>query len=277
MGLSAILFIALLRGFNPLLFQPSTGYLPDSGTSSRMFSREKIEKRFLPGFIQGAFFSGGMILAFVLGGTYRYWGFFIQFAEAPLELANVLFRMTALIALAYCEEFIFREKIPQLFLQHPNLSRNLLERPNESPTVNKALPDIAMIHFIALAYCGVKMIQFDIGIMHLITLYLVSIALSLRTQIDGQFTRAAGFWAAILVTFHPMLSLPLFGNDFSGILLIKYQASLNSSSSPGSMARILSGGAGGPLASFTFQLLMILDIVRSLYKRRKITLLERPS
>jgi hypothetical protein len=245
MGLSALLFLALISSLNPLT----------STTIPEIITRKKIEKNFLPGFVQGSFFSGGLIVAFVLAGVYRYLGYFIQFDEAPLELANVLLRMAALGALVYCEEFIFRYKLKNLFQEH--------------------LPDIAAANLIALFYCLIKLIQFDLGLMHLLTLYIASVALFYRTRNEGQFSRGAGFWAATLIIFHPLLSLPIFGNDFPGILLLKYQPVLSSgklSTLDNSISgiRFLTGGAGGPLSSFAFQLLLILDVARSILRKRKV-------
>ena len=240
MGLSSLLFVGLLCGFNPVT----------STTAREIISRERIEKAFLPGLVQGTFFAGGMLLAFLLSGVYRYLGYFIQLNEAPLELANVLLRMGALAALAYCEEFIFHHKIPKY--------------------VKGFLPDAPAAFLIGLLYCGIKLLQFDLGILHLVTLFLVSVSLYYRTGYyrtgnEGQFARGAGFWAAILILFQPVLSLPIFGNNFPGILLVKYQNSPQS----GSAIRILTGGAGGPLSSFAFQLLLILDIGRSILRQKK--------
>lgn len=265
MGLSAFLYVALLYGFNPLTATPL----------SEIITRERIEKGFLPGFVQGSFFAGGLILAFVLSGLYRYLGYFIQLDEAPLELINVFLRMATLGTFVYCEEFLFRHKFPR--------------------SLEGLLPNGVSIHLIAICYCGIKLLQFDLGIMQVVTLYLVSIALSYRaltyhelsgpTLADGerpdgtgneeQFALGAGFWAAILIVFQPLLSLPIFGNDFSGILFIKYQAAKNSAISHSTQglstwSRILSGGAGGPLSSFAIQALLLLDIGRSILRRKKL-------
>lgn len=251
MGLASLLFVALLCGLNPLT----------STSVSEVISRERIEKGFLPGFVQGTFFAGGMLLAFLLTQVYRYLGYFIPLDEAPLELVNVLLRMAALGALAYCEEFIFHYKI--------------------SKYLEGYLSNTAIAVLIGISYCSVKLLQFDLGTMHLITLFLVSVSLYFRAQDESQFARGAGFWAAILILFHPLLSLPIFGNNFSGILLIKYQNIapthlynhshdyFTSTPTSDSIIRILTGGAGGPLSSFAFQLLLILDIGRNTFRRKK--------
>jgi hypothetical protein len=242
MGLSALLFIVLLVRLNPL-----TSTVP-----KEIVSRERIEKDFLPGFIQGAAIAGGLILLFVLSGVYRYLGYFIQLGEAPLELANVLLRMATLVALAYCEEYIFRERFTRPLKDH--------------------LSSFTCANLGAIFYIGIKVLQFDLGWMHLLTLYLIALTLFYRDLESGSFSKGAGLWAGILVVFHPVSSLPIFGNHFSGILLVKYPASSIFSSegwqSFVEWIRFLTGGAGGPISSFTFQFILLLDISRSILRKR---------
>jgi hypothetical protein len=98
--------------------------------------------------------------------------------------------------------------------------------------------------------------------MHLLTVFLLSITLSVRQLNDRSFTRGAGFWCGLLVIFQPVFSLPLLGNDFSGVFLVKYQA-------PTTALRLFSGGEGGPLAGFAFQFLLLIEILRSVITFKK--------
>jgi hypothetical protein len=86
----------------------------------------------------------------------------------------------------------------------------------------------------------------------------------------------AGFWAALLVVFHPLLGLPVFGNDFSGLFLVKYQALPGEQEGTISTLRFLSGGPGGPISAFALQLLLLLDIARGIVKYKK-SLLKAPA
>lgn len=268
MGLCALIFVGLTFSLFPL-----------SGKKfSELLNQRHIEKGFLPGFWRGSVVAASVVAFLVLIGVYKYLGYFIPFEETPLALINIFLRMLALALLVYCEEYIFRDKIAAQL---------------------KNLPMLPAALWTAGLYCGVKVMQFDLGLMHLVTLFLISIALSYRSLREGQFARAAGYWAAILIIFHPLLSLPIFGNDFSGVLLIRYQAltgalgtastqaqatlsqaqalsqtqTLALSTGPfsfsGNWARLLSGGAGGPISSFAFQLVLILDIARSILRARK--------
>ena len=99
---------------------------------------------------------------------------------------------------------------------------------------------------------------------------------------------AAGFWSALLIVFQPILSLPILGHDFSGWVLIKYQAIVPEAASDsfniiepastyGDTIRFITGGAGGPLASFAFQLLLIFDILRGAIRYKKFLFRTRRS
>ncbi len=238
-GFGALLYILILRFLNPLT----------STTTEELFNPYRFEKRFIPGFLHGAVLASGVTLAFLLSGLYRYLGFFIQFEEAPLVLASVCLRIAALGALAYCEEYLFRQKIMNRFRRH--------------------MPDLYAAGLAAVAFCALKALQFDLGVSHLLTLFLLSYALAIRALVDEDFVRGAGFWTGLLIVFHPLLGLPVMGNDFQGVLLVKYQGS---SEAHDGTARLLTGGLGGPLSSVALQLLLAFDIIQGILRNKKILL-----
>jgi hypothetical protein len=252
-GVSAMIFVIVLRLLNPIT----------TTTTEEIFTPQRIEKSFLPGFFHGALVGSGLILAFLLSGLYRYLGFIVQFEDLHISLPGIVIRVIAVLGWVYCEEFVFRHKILKY-------SASLPFSLSSDPHRSAGLAQYAAIVTTSLVYCAVKMLQFDLGWMHLLTLFLVSAALSLRTLADGDFAGGAGFWAAVLIVFHPILSLPIFGNEFSGIVLVKHQTGLDlDPEAQAGMARFFSGGAGGPLSSFAFQLLLILDIVRGILRFRR--------
>jgi hypothetical protein len=234
MGMSALVFVLIILKINPISYSRREDFI----------NREGIEKQFLSGFLKGAFFCSALVLASILCGVHRYLGYFIRFNEAPLELINTMLRLVTLGVLAYCEEFIFHHKLAGYFKDE--------------------LPSWASAHFIAALYCGIKILQFDLGIMHLLTLYLISIYLFYERQRTGRFERGAGYWAAILIVLQPLASLPIFGNDFTGLLLIKYQPNMGSN-----WCRMITGGPGGPISSLAFQLLLLLDLLRSMLTKKE--------
>lgn len=232
MGLCSVSFFILLNKLT---------YLNHHSIGS-LIHREHLEKNFFPGFLQGIFSSAILVLAFMFFGSYRYLGNLIQIIESPFESASILLRTISLVTLVYFEEFFFREQLA-------NQLKNSL-----SPTL---LP-----HLIALFYCWTKILQFDLGFNQLLSLYLLSVTLTYYAQKGRSFARGAGFFSGALILFHPLLSLPIFGNDFTGVILLKSAPNLTP------MIQSLTGGSKGPISGFGFQLLLILNLARSILKQK---------
>ncbi len=251
---SSELFIAALGSLS-FVVSARMLYPITSITWSQFFNPARFEKRFLPGFLRGSALSAGFVAAFILAGYYRYLGIYIQLDEATLSAFSILFRALSLVVMAYCEEFIFRQQLADY--------------------LRKVMPDAAAIALTTLAYCVTKSIQFDLGMTQLGTLVLLSVALGAKAIIDADFTRGAGYWAGILFVLQPLLSLPVLGTEFPGILLIKYQA--ENDTGEYSIGRFLTGGVGGPLSSFGIQLFLLVQGIQIIIKYRKIFLNLRPA
>lgn len=236
-GLSSLAYVVLLVALNPLT----------SSTPDEVFTPHRFERRFAPGFAFGAALGVGVISAFLLSGLTQYLGAALPFEEAPVALLGLAFRTLAVGAMVYCEEYIFRHKI----LNH----------------LRKSLPDAPAATAAALLYCGVKATQFDIGWSHGLTLFLIALVVSMRTVIDGDFARGAGTWAGLLIVFHPMLGLPIFGRELQGIIILK---PADAALADRSTARLLTGGAAGPLSSLSLQLLLLADLALGIFRNHKL-------
>jgi hypothetical protein len=269
LALCVIAYVFLLRVFQAST-QASTQAAPFQ-LNDEFFSPQKIESRFLPGFLNGAVLAAGITLAFLLGGIYRYLGFFIQADRAPLALVALLIRVASTVTFVYCEEFIFRHRILRCLTR-----RNELDQSSPS---TEFWHRVAAVTFTGAMFVGMKFYQFDLGWMQALSLFLVAFTLGIRA-LSTDFTLSAGFWAAVLIVFQALLSLPILGNEFSGLILIKYQSLApeapaealglgGTESSYGETLRFITGGPGGPLASLTFQLLILLDIVRGTLRYRR--------
>jgi len=243
LGLSALIFVLIVRSF-------STSSAVSS--AKRVFSPERFEKKFLPGVFHGVLFAIGLVFAFLISGQYRYVGFFVQIENPAVGVFGIALRTVSLLVWIFAEETVFRRMILPSLVQVWSRHYSADAKP-------------WAIAFVTILYCIVKMIQFDLGYMHLITLALISIAVSIRTLLDEDILRGAGFLAAILIVFHCVLSLSVFGSEFSGIFFLKYQGGGDF------LPHFLTGGSSGPLSSFAFQLLLIFDIVRGLLKIGTIT------
>ncbi|MCC7441370.1 MAG: hypothetical protein IT285_07045 [Bdellovibrionales bacterium] len=246
-GFTALCFVAVARRLGPV---------GAAGRSAPMFTPALFEARFIPGFLRGSILAWAMALAFLVTGYYRYLGFYIQFEESFQALANVAARILALGLMAYCEEWLFRKQLLDYARRH--------------------LPIPAAAAIAAVAFCAVKALQFDLGLMHLTTLFLFALGAGLRSAQGGDFLYGAGFLAALLIVFHPLLGLPVFGNSFPGVLMIKVQGMEDLAAGAqfrllpdGTDARtlvFLTGGVGGPLSSFALQFVLLIQAALSWLK-----------
>ncbi len=236
-GLSSLAYVVLLVALNPLT----------SSTLDEIFTPHRFERRFAPGFAFGAALGVGVTSAFLLSGLTQYLGAALPFEEAPVALLGLALRTLAVGVMIYCEEYVFRHKI----FNH----------------LRRSMPDATAATAVALLYCAVKATQFDIGWSHGITLFLVSLVVSLRTVVDGDFARGAGTWAGLLIVFHPMLGLPIFGRELQGIIILKPAEAVLAEQST---TRLLTGGAAGPLSSIALQLLLCADLALGVFKHRRL-------
>jgi hypothetical protein len=219
-GLGSTIFLVMIRALSPLLDR--------AGELRFSFSQFRIS--YLPGFFQGLALASGVIAALVLVGSLRFVGFFVQIEDTSFAVFGIVLRVLALFAMGLCEEILFR---------------------------SRKFSNLFYIFTLAVIYCVVKLAQFDLSWMHFATLFLLSAALSVKRVGEDSFLKGAGFWSAILIVFHPIFSLPIFGNDFSGILLLKYQPQKF-------IPPFISGGPGGPLSGVILQAILLIEIVRGL-------------
>lgn len=224
-----------------------------------LFSRARIERSLARGLLQGAALAGGLLALFIALGDYRYLGTFLEYDENPLlGLGGALLKAASLFALVLSEEILFRHVILQSLRGRP--PRPKPDFIPDAPVVSVAPPGGAVL-LTALLYTAIKLIQLDPGWMQGLSLFLMAVALGRRVLADEDFSEGAGFWAAILIAFHPLLGLPVFGNDAaSGLALVKYQPGDHGHGAL--LRRLLTGGPGGPLASLGFQIILTFDILR---------------
>jgi hypothetical protein len=211
-----------------------------------LISAWRLEKRFLPGFGIGMTLGLLWTLALLLGGTAQWLGSNLAYEDAALTLTNLIIRSAALFLLVWGDEFFFRTSL-QAHLQ-------------------KTVRTEWALLIVALAFAFTKLLQFDLGRAQWLTLFLVSLNLGLRTLADGDFGRSAGIWIGFLTLLHPVLSLPVLGNDIQGLIAVKTftppanpSLGLPTLFDPSSMGRWISGGLGGPLSSLALQLLILSD------------------
>ena len=269
-AISALGFIILGRVFT---IRPQT---PTRPFDEPHVDSALIRKQFIPSFMHGAVLGVGIALAFLISGVYRYVGFFVQVDNTALSLVSIVLRVASITVMVYCEEWIFRKRILGEIIRKRLEQIYQQDKPKQ---IGRFWHDSAAIAFTSVLYVGIKYLQFDLSWMQAVSIFLISCSLGyrslpLRATKNGNehsFVLAAGYWAALLIIFQPTLSLPVFGHEFSGLLMIRYQAAvagmssglLQSESNYSDTIRFLTGGAGGPLASFAFQILIALEVSRA--------------
>lgn len=240
-GYSALAFLLITRRFYPLLTMIPPGQL----------SPTRVLPQFIPTFLRGLLLGFTVAAVYVAADYYEYVGAFMQVDETISMLLSISVRSFAIISMVIAEEYLLRK----IFLNR--ISNRV------SPVYASALS--------ALAFALLKSFQFDLSWMQLITLTLIGFLLSLRCLAEGDFLKGAGLWAGLLVAFHPLLGLPIFGNEFSGVFVIQFQNPVDTLGYGGSrrLISILTGGIGGPLSSFALQLVLTIYVARVLWKHRK--------
>ncbi len=213
------------------------------GGFEEFWMRFRIKIDFLPGIIRGSALAFSLSLAFVFSDQYRYLGFFLEWEDIFISILPVLIRAASLILLVYCEEFIFRQKLLN--------------------TLRKCFSEFEAVLLTSLAYCILKIIQFDINIIQMSAVFWVSMALGFQAILRHEFVWGAGFWSGILLVFHSILSLPLWDNEFSGLFLLQFRGDHEEFNS------LLHGGVFGPMAGIVFQMIFVLFTVRGIWKYKK--------
>lgn len=264
---SSVGFVALL-----ILLYPLT-----STHASDLLRLRTFKTHFSPGLVRGLILGLGLVLAFTLPGFYQYLGFFVQSDETLFAGVNVGLKMLVIITFVYSEEFLFRQKMLG-YIRH-------------------RFSAFAAVCLTGCLYCAVKWYQFDLSFAQMFTLFLISLVLGLKALTDQSFYYGAGFWAGLLIAFHPVSGLSIYGNDFSGIFFLKYQndftpalgeasAALQSSffavqnlgnKVDPQIAQLLTGGMEGPLASIALQTLLAFQVIRSLIRNKNFLFSPFPS
>ncbi|MBN22568.1 MAG: hypothetical protein CL678_14895 [Bdellovibrionaceae bacterium] len=247
-GLGMVLFLLL----NVFLYPLTTIQKKD------LVESKTFEAAFIPGFRRGAVLALGITLAFILSGYYRYLGVYFQISELLETVVDLFFRTIFIVLMVYCEEFIFRRKL-------------LTE-------LKKLTSPFFAIVIVSALYCIHKNIQFELGWMHTLTLFLLSFLVSLYHLQGRPFFFGAGYITGLFLVLHPLFGLPLLGCDFSGVILMKYDSGLTDNGAilqnftqqtDSRTSLFITGGIGGPLSSFAFQTVLTVQTLFVLLSKKK--------
>ena len=273
LALAAVLFTGLNRWLYPLT----------RTQAGEIFTFERFKSAYLPGVLQGGLIALSMIAVLTASQYYRYLGTLITYEDLGLILPGLAIKGFSLLLMTAGEEFVFRQKILQKL--RPVAAR--FRSPQDSSHSPSTLEVLLLSISTSLLYLVTKSLQFDLGWMQSLTLFLLSIALTQRTLDRKDYLMGAGYLGALLLIFHPVFSLPIFGQETNGLLLLKLRApeemglptldttSLFETATPTffqvmgqHLWRLLSGGISGPLSSIAFQFFLLFDILRTILRSR---------
>lgn len=204
---------------------------------AELFSAHRIRNLFFPGFFHGIILMIGVLIALVASGYYRFIGLYLETDELFPLLFSMLLRFIVIVLWICSEEILYR---------------NWLQ-----PKLEKEWGTWMSWILIAIIAIPVKAFQFDLGLMDYLTLTLIYLLIGIRTSQDGSFHRGSGFWIGLVFVSHLVSSLPLYGQEFSGILTLKFQ---EQGEEFNRVHRWLTGGVGGPFSSFGLQLTLLIEL-----------------
>lgn len=192
---------------------------------------------------RGALLAAALVTGLLLAQTHRFFGLVLDIDNIVSTLIALAVRTLSLALLILCEERLFRSFV------YPKLKE-----------WTHALPATLLT---GLFFVFVKWIQFPIGLAQSLTLMLLSFLIHPTPVGERRNAYGATFLVGILITLHPILSLPIFGTELPGLFLVKYL-----SFDEQSWVRVLTGGSGGPLSGLLFQSLIVLEFTRRWFQNR---------
>jgi hypothetical protein len=237
-GLGSGIFLLFLLQMNPLAIV----------TRSEVLNPYEFQQNFLPGFLRGCFLALLLMVPFLLIGSHHFVGILIQDENVFFSLVTIFVRLSALLILVYCEEFIFRYQWFQMGSQ------------------NQATSPLMAVAMSAALYSLSKSIQFQLGISQVLTMLLAGTYLGLRAATELTFTQGAGLWSGFLLFSHIVLSTPLFGNESQGLFFFQYNALR---AWDANLSRVITGGNAGPLSSLALQFGLGLGILYEIWRNHK--------
>lgn len=213
-------------------------------------------REFLPGMSTGALWGSAIVVGYVFTGFYHYLGTFTEYEDPYQTLVSVFFRGLLLFCSILFEEYLFRARLVQ-GLRHQ-------------------FPAWLVLFISASLSLALKMIQFDLsfdhGLLQLFTWFLLYLLLATRVWVSGDYLQGAGFVFGLTFLLHIVFGLPLFGVEFSGLLLFKYSTETTNLMHEVNFraAQLLTGGLGGPLSGFVLQFLLLVVLLKWFISERKI-------
>jgi hypothetical protein len=198
-----------------------------------------------PNFLRAAAGATLFILTLMAFTPFQYLGPGFSWTDGPWGVLNWASRSIAWWGWALGDELVFRK------LLLPRL-RDLFRSHAET---------LAIVITTAL-WVLTRSLHQPLGWSQTLTLTLLGLILGLRVTRGRHYLGGAALLAGSTWVFQALFSLPLLGQEYPGIWMIKFSSAW-ADSHP--WLRLLSGGAGGPGASALLQLFLLGVLVRILW------------
>ena len=251
-----------IQGWGSLLFFLAAWGLSvaDPGPWSEM-SRSSWKTHFLPPFLRAAGASTAWILLLMAATPFQYLGAGFSWSEAPWSALTWLTRCVGWFGWAIGDEAVFRK------LLLSRLRRWFSSRGDETPWVRHG----DLLSVLVVTALGVLTRAFgqNLGLSQTLTLTLLGLVLGFRVCSGRHYLGGAAMLAASALVFQGLFSLPLLGQEQTGLWLLKFSPASSPSFSPfPELMRFASGGAGGPASSGILQLFLLGALARILWTLR---------
>ncbi|NDD90874.1 hypothetical protein EBZ37_02150 [bacterium] len=216
------------------------------------------KSKVLPEFFRAAGAASLFILLLMAVTPFQYLGPGFSWTDAPWAVLNWLTRSIAWWGWAMGDELVFRKLLLSRFIR---ISASL-----KLPQVLAQQSEWIAISLVTVLWVFTRSWNQHLGLSHTLTLVLLGLLLGLRVCRGRHYLVGAAILAACAWVSQPVFSLPLLGHEFPGIWIVKF---ISSDSHSSSWPRLISGGAGGPLASALLQLFLLGTLVRIQWTTRR--------
>lgn len=190
------------------------------------------KEEFLRGIASGLIVAFIFLMIFTFSKQVSYLGVYITSTFGTPVFPLFFMDLMALIALVFCEEFIFRHKILTFFMHRMSAGTSIV--------------------FTSCLYILAKHLQFQLMGLDYLNLVCLNLTVGFFFVKSKKVHRGLGFLAALFGIIHPFAGLPLWGSESPSFFLFKTNQRAS---------ELLSGGTAGPLAGLgLFSIILVFGI-----------------
>ena len=231
-GVTAFCFVLIIQTLRPLLF---AGIIPN------FLNWMRPRKSFFSGLFRGFLFTTFYMATLIYFNVYTWKGIFQTPDNLVGLLSAFLIKGSAIVLFVLVEEVLFRKILLEFLVKNYN--------------------KWVGIFLSSLCYLIFKSLEYTMDYNQLITLFLCSFSLGYLSYLYRDHLFGAGFFSTLLITFHLIFGLPLFGLKQVGLITLQYSQTMVQNTSFHNSVLHITGGYSGPFASILTQSVFLLFIL----------------